>query len=147
MNNIHNDEDFANLVQKDLKTGDLNNEEIAFLSDSTNLEDWYLELQNIISKIDIQIALDKADHAKKQQEFSDWIAKKAQWRASTLGFRRFAQKRLQEVKRMRVERTKNKVQTIDYRSAIIRHKEIVAGGIVTADSEDADAELWAIIGE
>ena len=142
-NNLDILSDFEQLVQDDIRN-QLPEEDGYILRSEENVYEWYEVLLGVIKKIDVQLSNDKAERARIRKEYDDRVAKKMEWRASALGFRALAEKRLHEAKSI-LSKKQEPVEIIKLQTAIRTHRETVEGDNPPVDAEKADQELWSIV--
>lgn len=157
-----NAEEFNRIVSADVK-GELEHHDrarVAALRDDANVERWYEALCELIRSVDFQFAANKADvfqrrqkiqrlaanSVQAQKEFEEYYSEVLLWKKSTSRFKREAQTRLDEARRLRRALRESQLTHTAYelfRSVeehYLTYHDDHDGD--EADLEKADAQLW-----
>ncbi len=136
--------EFEELVQADIRN-EATDEEAEILRDPENAQEWYNVLLGIIRRIDVQMTNAKAERLRMREEYDRAVARKQEWRASALGFRALAEKKLAEAKAVLGEDRIEIIRLNTLEDAIKHHREVVEGDQPEAIAQQADQNLWATI--
>jgi len=137
--------EFEELVQADIRN-EASDEESQELRDPENAQEWHDEILGIIRRIDVQLSNSHAERLKLRRDYDDAVARKLEWRASALGFRALAEKRLAEAKELLRQGEIEIIKLGQYEEAIRIHHEAVRGDQPAAAAEQADQQLWSTVG-
>ena len=134
--------DFEQLVQDDIRSQVTDTERSILLDE--NPEEWYGILISIIRRIDVQLSNAKAERARIRKDYDELVTKKLEWRASALGFRVLAEKRLAEAKGI-LNRQEEPIEIIKLQAAIRTHRKAVESDLPSVEAELVDQALWSTV--